>query len=799
MNSPAKVKQMIAPSDSKSKGRLTSLSFDSTVTGCSAGWQGIADEELGKFRSKFCERKIAVGFCDHSSGWACNFSHNMMWVRRNPCKHQYSPKLCPHILAGGVPSQCSRGSSCQFSHSREEQLFHPWVYKSLPCMSSSPHHSIGTCPFNHGLVDHSLSGSVENLPLEGILARVDSTTSAILSLLELTAESLAAVACELEAEQDPGVFPSQVEQVKQELSLLDCLRRDFEIPISGTRLSIPEQQYFLDTLDSERCVSFGISKSSQEQASWERIYSDIELDFSSACTGYYAGMRCALFRARVTDARCASVFDFFDGGDCAKRNVLVLRIPERIHLTSASAIKHVRIEPDGNQGFLAVFDRDFENARTLADWLDLNQVCSSDHFTAIDYDPANSLTCSTNLLPAKVTESADSYCAALKHDRGMIVKCYMRRVVRAVAELHYSGMSLGGFSLKQFVFNQGSLDCINLLPVTTRDKSYQSSRFEGCSKSMDIWSLGCCAASLLLGCEFDGKVEAALYKIASQCGGLAADFVARCFAFASLPQSSSVSIFEELERHAYFWGWNSLLCFTLKGVANWFQQQGNHFKPNSQRHLINWAEDSFACTKNEGVPARRQVYRVTAHLAWSMPGKSNLVNLVGSAPPRSLRASPLLLSDTDELSVFKSAGGGSRKENPVARNMLPATCLDSHLQLLLPTGCASVKAAPTDAIRVLLEEFHLTERTSVYSFLSFLLFAIGNPHLCMSADAAAAGQAGMLKRHRDVIRMIVDTVPLGLLVAFQLADDSSLVDAALQGSSFTPPSPSRRNTKSLDV
>jgi hypothetical protein len=316
---------------------------------------------------------------------------------------------------------------------------------------------------------------------------------------------------------------------------------------------------------------------------------------------------------------------------------------------------------------------------------------------------------------------------------------------------------------------------------------------------MDLWSLGCCAASLLLGAEFDGKVESTLSKIAAQSGGLAADFVARCFSFASLPQSSSVSIFEELERHAYFWGWNSLLGFMLKGVANWFQQQGNHFKPNSQRHLINWAEESFGCTKNEGVPVRRQVYRVTAQLSWSIPGKVNLVNLVGSAPPRSLRASPLLLSDTDELSVFKSACGSSRKENPVARNMLPATCLDSHLQLVLPAGCAPIKAAPISAIRVLLEEFHLTERTSVYSFLSFLLFAIGNPHLCMPAESGS--QAGMLKRHRDVIRTIVDTVPLGLLVAFQLADDSSLVDTALQGSqpSFTPPSPTRRNSKSLDV
>ena len=41
--------------------------------------------------------------------------------------------------------------------------------------------------------------------------------------------------------------------------------------------------------------------------------------------------------------------------------------------------------------------------------------------------------------------------------------------------------------------------------------------------------------------------------------------------------------------------------------------------------------------------------------------------------------------------------------------------------------------------------------------------------------------AAMLKRHRDVVRAIVDQVPLGLLIAFQLADDYDLVDNLTSG------------------
>jgi len=754
------------------------------------------EEDLGKFRTKFCERKVAIGYCDHGGGWACNFSHNLLWLRRNPIKYKYSPKLCGH-LSTRVASQCPQGMNCPFAHSAEEQFFHPLVYKSLPCLSRSSRHSVSSCPFSHGLSDHNVFLSGTGLSLSEMLVAVDAATASTLALLGLSAECLPGLSGCLEVEHHPGVAHSGSPANTADDSLLACLQ---VAPHSSKRLLVASTDRFLDTLDSERHSSL-CGREESDSSDWLRVTHEVTLEVSSAREGYLAGKRCLVYRGRTTEPRFASAFDFFEGGDCFTRDVTVARLSHPVSFESASTIKPSRMQPEDAGGVLLIFDRVFEEARTLADWLSLSEICSGVGMRELmtGYETAEVLNEETGSIPSHFTESADAYCAGLAVDRGSISRVYVHQMLRAVGELHLSGAALGGFSLIQFVFDLGSLQTIRLSPLTLRDASRKSlpAGIGGCHQRLDIWSLGCCVSEVLLGRKFDGDVERTVAALASTCSGLAADLVARCFSFAvSSPQNLSSGLFEELEGHPFFWKWSSLVNFAVKGVAHWFQQPGNQYKPNAQRHLINWAEESFGCTKNQGVPAKRQVFRVTANCNWSVVHETgdHLVNLVGKAPARSLRASPLLLASSSDLVMTKCSTSqpSSRKENPVATNMLPVSCLGSHLRLCLVKKHSRHPAVSKyeAEIKVLLNGFHLTERTSVYSFLSFVLFAIANPHFCLSE--AVRGEAAMLRRHRDVVTAIICAVPLGLLVAHQLAADGDLVNAALRGLLETPEAQARR-------
>jgi len=132
-------------------------------------WQN--EHMFHRFRSKPCQRLLRSGICEWHS--QCQFSHDPEWPRRPPSKHNYSPALCPHIRpvmmnnSGEVQLEntCLAGLSCRFSHTKDEVLYHPNIFKMSLC---EEHRSLTSdqrnarrskhrprchryyCPFAHG-------------------------------------------------------------------------------------------------------------------------------------------------------------------------------------------------------------------------------------------------------------------------------------------------------------------------------------------------------------------------------------------------------------------------------------------------------------------------------------------------------------------------------------------------------------------------------------------------------------------------------------------------------------------------
>lgn len=112
------------------------------------------DKQLAKFRTQICPRKS-----NHGSCWLeerCPFSHCLSWHRRNPMITGYRPSLCPNVMfcigpnrKMRVKNHCHRGRLCLFSHTKEEQMYHPLVYKSQLCRDW-PECTKHFCPFAHG-------------------------------------------------------------------------------------------------------------------------------------------------------------------------------------------------------------------------------------------------------------------------------------------------------------------------------------------------------------------------------------------------------------------------------------------------------------------------------------------------------------------------------------------------------------------------------------------------------------------------------------------------------------------------
>jgi len=92
-----------------------------------------------KFRSKLCERLLATGNC--AFGDRCQYSHTDR-PRRNPLKAKYGPTRCE------CPDSCAAGLECTFAHSRDEELYHPLMYKTSMC-PGDPSCQGYYCPFAH--------------------------------------------------------------------------------------------------------------------------------------------------------------------------------------------------------------------------------------------------------------------------------------------------------------------------------------------------------------------------------------------------------------------------------------------------------------------------------------------------------------------------------------------------------------------------------------------------------------------------------------------------------------------------
>ncbi|OII77165.1 zinc CCCH type domain-containing protein [Cryptosporidium andersoni] len=108
--------------------------------------------ELYVFRIVVCDAHLQ-GNCEDSD--RCPFSHCLTWQRRNPDDHYYCPKLCPEISfvknneKMNLIRRCKKGKHCTFAHSKEEQLYHPLMYKTKEC-SLYPNCNRYYCPFSHG-------------------------------------------------------------------------------------------------------------------------------------------------------------------------------------------------------------------------------------------------------------------------------------------------------------------------------------------------------------------------------------------------------------------------------------------------------------------------------------------------------------------------------------------------------------------------------------------------------------------------------------------------------------------------
>lgn len=111
----------------------------------------LVDADLAVFRTKVCEQH-RKGNCHDSD--RCPHSHCQTWQRRNPTQYTYSSKLCPEIefVKKGnrmtLVRRCSRGRGCTFAHSKEEELYHPSMYKTKMC-NSHPNCTRYFCPFAH--------------------------------------------------------------------------------------------------------------------------------------------------------------------------------------------------------------------------------------------------------------------------------------------------------------------------------------------------------------------------------------------------------------------------------------------------------------------------------------------------------------------------------------------------------------------------------------------------------------------------------------------------------------------------
>jgi len=112
--------------------------------------------ELSVFRTTRCPFKNA---CDNNKTptrcWATHASDGSnRWLRRNPWLFPYKHLICPVVRKekdcnDGKPKwhACPKGRNCNLAHSIEEQMYHPFVYKTTNCVHKNCDKPY--CPFIH--------------------------------------------------------------------------------------------------------------------------------------------------------------------------------------------------------------------------------------------------------------------------------------------------------------------------------------------------------------------------------------------------------------------------------------------------------------------------------------------------------------------------------------------------------------------------------------------------------------------------------------------------------------------------
>lgn len=108
--------------------------------------------ELAVFRTQVCEFKLRGLPCKLDV--ECTYSHCVSWHRRNPFLVAYKPTICPRLVVNKlngkltIRNSCRYGRACPYSHTKEEQMYHPTIYKSRKCKQMEICSKF-FCPFSH--------------------------------------------------------------------------------------------------------------------------------------------------------------------------------------------------------------------------------------------------------------------------------------------------------------------------------------------------------------------------------------------------------------------------------------------------------------------------------------------------------------------------------------------------------------------------------------------------------------------------------------------------------------------------
>ena len=115
----------------------------------------LSDVELSTFRSVLCPYKKSGKPCPNDD--RCQYSHCMTWQRRNPYAVTYFPKICPNLRLYKTEGRqmraentCKASRKCTYSHTKEEQMYHPTIYKTALCKNWPEKCKQYYCPFAHG-------------------------------------------------------------------------------------------------------------------------------------------------------------------------------------------------------------------------------------------------------------------------------------------------------------------------------------------------------------------------------------------------------------------------------------------------------------------------------------------------------------------------------------------------------------------------------------------------------------------------------------------------------------------------